>query len=290
MTEELEDEQIEALLDDLKRKVERLRVTYEQYFLGIEKVPPLQQRRDVVRDVHRLTQLRIKRAALKFRFQSLVQRFNAHKAYWTRTEREIEMGTHKRQTFRAKKRESRDSDVLASEDWLAINAIRSRDGDEAAEQAQAERIAAREREARERRAAAQREKQDEDAAAAEFLRSMGVDAGPEPSAKKASAETVRGVSAEHVAERAAKLKALRAKLRNAPGSAGGPTDGDRALYDRLVAAKRKLNQSTDTLDYDKVQRSLEAQRKKLAAKHQGKRIDFDVVVKDGNAFLKPVAR
>jgi hypothetical protein len=288
MTEELEDDQIEALLDDLKRKVERLRVTYEQYFLGIEKVPPLQQRRDVVRDVHRLTQLRIKRAALKFRFQSLVQRFNAHKAYWTRTEREIEMGTHKRQTFRAKQRESRDSDILASEDWLAINAIRSRDGDDAAEQAQAERIAAREREARERRAAELRAKQDEDATAAEFLRAMGVDAGPPRAAAKPSAQEVRGVSAEHVAERAAKLKAMRAKLRQQPGVAG--PDADRALYDRLVAAKRKLNQSTDTLDYDKVQRSLEAQRKKLAEKHQGKRIDFDVVVKDGNAFLKPVAR
>ena len=37
--EELDQEAVEAELDQLTRKVERLRVTYEQYYMGIEKMP-----------------------------------------------------------------------------------------------------------------------------------------------------------------------------------------------------------------------------------------------------------
>ena len=39
---------------------------------------------------HRLGQERIRSAASKFKYQSLVQKFSSYKAYWARTQREIE--------------------------------------------------------------------------------------------------------------------------------------------------------------------------------------------------------
>lgn len=291
MAEELDEDQIEAMLDDLKRKLDRLRVLYEQFFLGTEKTPPHQLRRDVVREMHRLTQVRIKRAALKFRFSSLQQRFNAHKAYWARSEREIEMGTYKRQTFRARQRQ-RDperADVLESTDWLAINAVRDAQGAEAAAEAKRERIAAREREQREQRAARARQQREEDAAAAEFLRELGGDAASAPApagaSGKRSAAEIRGAAADDVKAKAARLRALKQRMKGGSG-ASAPADPDRALYDRLVAAKKKLNQSTDSMSYERVRQGLEAQRKKYGERS----VDFDVVVKDGKAFLKPTTR
>jgi hypothetical protein len=65
-------------------------------------------------------------------------------------------------------------------------------------------------------------------------------------------------------------------------------DVDREIYDRFVSEKKKLNHNVDKLSYEAVKRSLEKQRAKTRAKHDCARVDFDIVVKDGNAFLKAV--
>lgn len=312
MAEELSDEEIEALLDELKRKLDRLRVLYEQFFLGIEKTPPVQVRKDVVRSIHRLTQMRVRRGALKFRRNSLVQRFNAHKSYWARTEREIEMGTYKRLAFRAKKRrtENDETDVLTTSDWVAINSIRSQSGEDAAKDAVSRRVAERREEQRVR---AKAERVHEFDAAASFLAELGDDSfvggapaasratvsREEPAVGEASGDTEKrspapadatsdGPKKPSLAARAKKLKALKAKMKKPGGSAAaGPSTNDRAVFERLVATKKKLNQSVDSMNYDKIQRSLEAQRRKHKQK-TGRDVAFDVVVKDGKAFLKPV--
>jgi hypothetical protein len=314
--EQLEDGELDAMLEELRTKIERVRVLYEQFFMGTERTPPLSARKEVVRLVHVISQSRIRKAAPKFRFQSLVQRFNSHKAYWTRTEREIEMGTFKRGSARVRKAQpEREDSVLTVSDHLAINAVRAASGDDAAKAAHKSRMAQR---TTERQTAVA-----EDQAAAAFLKEMGDDSfaevasgrapaqnpaerskarsAPEqaveqaprpavtaaaPPAAKSAADAIRGVSADDIANRAEKLKRLKRAMRSKQAPAA--SDPDRAIYERLVAVKQKLNQSTDSFSYERVQASLKQQRERLKAKHGEREVDFDVVVKDGKAFLKPI--
>ena len=64
----------------------------------------------------------------------------------------------------------------------------------------------------------------------------------------------------------------------------------RQIYESYVDAKRKNNERTDNLDYEKVAKSLKKMVPKLDRKHKGKKIDFQVVVKDGKVGLKPVVK
>lgn len=290
MTEELKGDELDAILDDLHRRMDRLRVLYEQYFLGIEKIPPYQVQKDVVRIVYRLQQAKLKGTSQKFRFQALIQKFNAQRSYWTRTMREIEEGTYRRQTFRAENRKRKESmrsaGDLTTADYQAINMVKDSMGEEAAAQAEAERRAS--------RSSALND------AANDFLKELG--AAPTPAAAPAPAEPrkpapdIRGMTADEVARKRAMLEELRNRVKS--GSAGpirrdeaaaaAARDPDREVFDRLVATKRRLNEATDALSYESVKQGLEAQRERVRAKHGVARVDFDVVERDGKAFLKPI--
>ena len=71
----------DALLNELEAKLARLRALYEQYFLGIERLPPTTARKEVFRMVQRLEGGYIRNTAQKFRMRSRVQRFNSYKTY-----------------------------------------------------------------------------------------------------------------------------------------------------------------------------------------------------------------
>ena len=47
---------------------------------------------------------------------------------------------------------------------------------------------------------------------------------------------------------------------------------------------------TDRIDYETVAKSLKKMVPRLDRKHKGKRIDFQVVVKDGKVGIKPVVK
>jgi hypothetical protein len=87
---------IAARLDDVERKIERLRALYESYFLGVERRPPIVPRTELNRLMLELQQVAIRNAALRFRFQSVAQRWTLLVTYWNRTLREIESGTYRR--------------------------------------------------------------------------------------------------------------------------------------------------------------------------------------------------
>jgi len=306
--EELDQEAVEAELDQLTRKMERLRVTYEQYFMGIEKMPPAHQQKDVVRILNRLSNANLKKTTHKFRLRSLTQKFSAQKSYWMRTMRQIESGTYRRQVQRARQRDkvrAEQTDVLTTEDYQAINAVRDKMGEDAAREAEAKRRAAR---------------TDEGALAEAFMRQLtGGGGSPSPAASpapaaaaaaspsagsgKRSADEIRGgMGEEELRKKAAAMRAARERMARgeapSPNRAPGrprrtdmPDDAKtRAIYERLVETKRRLNQSTDKLNYDTVRKSLEKQVSKTRAKHNCKSVDFDVVVKNGKAYLKPIPR
>ena len=99
----MEPAELEEALEDLEIRLERLRALYEQYFLGIEKVPPAVARTDVDRRIWALRKVQIRNTAKRYKLQTIVQRYNTFQQYWARICREIEDGTYSPHVARARK-------------------------------------------------------------------------------------------------------------------------------------------------------------------------------------------
>ncbi|MRG97595.1 MXAN_5187 C-terminal domain-containing protein [Polyangium spumosum] len=97
----MEHAEVERALEDLDSRLERVRALYEQYFLGIEKLEPLVPRKELERRIMLLRRAQIRNTALRFKFQTLIQRYNTFQQYWGRVAREIENGTYQRDVLRA---------------------------------------------------------------------------------------------------------------------------------------------------------------------------------------------
>ena len=79
-----------------------------------------------------------------------------------------------------------------------------------------------------------------------------------------------------------------------PAHAGSPPSDlpdarVRQLYAQYVETKRRQNESTASITYEAVARSLQESSAKLRQK-LGRSVDFEVVVKDGRAVLRPVVK
>jgi hypothetical protein len=64
----------------------------------------------------------------------------------------------------------------------------------------------------------------------------------------------------------------------------------RQIYGQFVEAKRKANESTAAVTYEKIAANLESAAKELRAKHNARSVDFEVVMKNGRPVLKPVVK
>lgn len=107
--------ELTELLDSLDALIERTKVMYEQYFLGILKLAPEQLHRDIDRKVRELTQQQIRNTALRYRFTTLAQKFGSYNTYWRRTLREIEAGRYVRDIARAQRKAERLGEELPEE-------------------------------------------------------------------------------------------------------------------------------------------------------------------------------
>ena len=63
----------------------------------------------------------------------------------------------------------------------------------------------------------------------------------------------------------------------------------RQLYVEYVEAKRRQNESTAAITYDAVAKNLRDSSARLREKH-GKPVDFEITVRDGKTFLRPVLK
>src|SRR3954471_16794370 len=97
----MEPSEAERMLEDLETRIERLRALYEQYFMGIEKLEPQIPRKEVDRRITLLRKEQMRNTAMRFKFQTLIQRFNTMQQYWMRITREIENGTYRRDVIKA---------------------------------------------------------------------------------------------------------------------------------------------------------------------------------------------
>jgi hypothetical protein len=83
-----EDDPLEKLEEDIRR----LKNRYDQFFAGIQKMPPLQERRNIDVFIHELSREKVRDNSRRFRFNQLTSRYNQLREMWGRRMREREEG------------------------------------------------------------------------------------------------------------------------------------------------------------------------------------------------------
>lgn len=85
-------ESIERELQELERAMVALRVEYERFLVGDQKLAPLQSRRKVEAWLRKLGNQEIDRTAERFRLQSIQSRFNAMAEIWEKRQQARDEG------------------------------------------------------------------------------------------------------------------------------------------------------------------------------------------------------
>jgi hypothetical protein len=88
MPTKLEDDPLEKLEEDIRR----LKNKYDQFFAGIQKMPPTQERRNIDVFIHEQSKQKIRDNTRRFRFNTLLTRYNQLRENWGRRMREREEG------------------------------------------------------------------------------------------------------------------------------------------------------------------------------------------------------
>jgi len=91
---------IDARITELERRLDKLRVAFEQHFMGNERLPPVGERDKFMRDLRALDPTKIA-AVPRFRLANLTARVSTYDTYWQKTLRAIEEGTYARDKFKA---------------------------------------------------------------------------------------------------------------------------------------------------------------------------------------------
>ncbi len=301
------------MLKDLDVRLNQLKALYEQWFQGYERLPPVKRRDALERELLRARKNQPLNTALKFRFQTLWQRWTTLSTHWQRVTRQIEEGTYKRDIQRMKRRRKR-REERAQPRGSAVEIDVDLDSfDLDAEVASA------------LDALVAPEPIPEDKTQPNITLPEGIGLPQAPGAKPPPAPGARrldrhvdAVSAmpppvpvsKPAMDAAADLPPPKPIRRAAPpppgpsraappppppprpraGGAGLDEAAKRAIYEKYVEARKKNKERVDHLRYEKLASQIEKMVPKLAKKHRGKRIDFEVVVKDGRVGLKPVAK
>ncbi len=284
---------LDQAIRELESRIDRLRALYEQYFMGVERIEPHVARKDVEKRIAELRKAKFQNTAKRFKFQTLVQRYNTMQQYWTRTCREIENGTYRRQKLRAERRLG--SVTEAKE--IAAHAHDPKPSPGVATEA--------------------RQNTEQDLAA---MLDANMDLEKELTAALAD---VRVIPPTIPGAHKARLEPLTplSSLKRSPastlrpgnlGKSGQPSGGllsqlgkstvvksekssgamsqerIHQLHQAYAAARRQTN-SRD-VSFEKLERKIRETETSLSASHKGKQVDFEVTIKDGKAILKPKLR
>ena len=76
--------EFEIRLSDAEVQLSRVKHLYEQWFQGIERIEPQIPRKQFDRRLHELRKVKPRNTALRFRFQTLIQRYTTLQTYWRR--------------------------------------------------------------------------------------------------------------------------------------------------------------------------------------------------------------
>lgn len=79
-------------LDKLEEDIRRLKNRYDQFFNGITKTPPSFERHQVEAMVHEISKQKMRDNTRRFRFTTILSRYNQYREMWGRKMREREEG------------------------------------------------------------------------------------------------------------------------------------------------------------------------------------------------------
>ena len=102
--ERLANEQLVDLLGSLEEELEEIKVKYEMYFIGAERMEPSRRRDDLKRSIARLKNAFTRNSGIRFRIQALHARYLSYERLWLRSAREKESGTYRRDVLKARKK------------------------------------------------------------------------------------------------------------------------------------------------------------------------------------------
>ena len=311
------------LLDDLQKQMDRCKVLFEQYFLGIQRTAPGQLHVDLERRIRKLTQLHIRNTGQRFRFTTLSQRFTSYNTYWKRTMRQIEAGTYVRDMARLG-RKAAETGKDVPDEILAKMPKRMRERilkDRKVAAQRVERTEAREQEQRDAGKVRNNTPNnvhhldeadlldglDLDAVFANMVNSGEFSEQKQKSSNEVAAREnteadvdqifsemtsapVAVVPPRPVVKRAPPApQKLRPAIKSSPAVKPPPGMSEpesRALYQRYKKARDLVGADTSKLSYDKLMRSLNKQAPKILKDHNAQGISFNVVVKGDRVVLK----
>ena len=87
-------------MDEIERRIFLLKILYEKYFSGIERIEPLKERDEIRKMVRDTGLMPMTNTQQRFKYQSLKSKFSSFELYWQRNLVQIERGTHPKQKFR----------------------------------------------------------------------------------------------------------------------------------------------------------------------------------------------
>ena len=252
----MKNSEYDAWLTEVSGRLDLLKAKYEQYFQGIERMPPSDERDKLGRVFRELQRGQPNNTALKFRYQSLKQRWVTLGTYWDRITRQIEEGTYYRDVQRARRRKKKQeerTEIAAARQAFELDLEGSVDLE------------------------------------AEVANAIDALTGRrESGTPDAVFSRPRRSSAPAQERRRRRPPPVPADARGRPA---GPLDElrMRKIYDAYVAARRRNNESVDNLRFETMERRLKKMVPKLQQKHGKAHIDFKIVLKNGKVGLKPVA-
>lgn len=314
-------EEFDNEVSQLEINLDRLRALYEQYFLGIERIEPAVARKTVDRQFWALKRVTMRNTARRFRFQTLVQRYNTLQQHWMKVCRQIENGTYPRHVKRAKQRieepaltrkptrargepADREEESAVEADTLASSApppppatagVSQETAPPALQPAPGPQPA--------RPQPPPRRKKPELPAAARGTPTSEPDARSSRPSRRISLQPISDNDAQKIRSsippapavprgtppkrREAKNPAMNALSNAAQNITDERVDG---LYQELQRVRRRLNQDEMDISMEALSRSLRATEARLKAKYAGKRVDFRVEVFNGKAVIKPTVK
>ncbi|ATB35258.1 hypothetical protein CYFUS_000670 [Cystobacter fuscus] len=275
----------------IEEEIAALKVAYEHYFMGNERVPPTRQYEDLKKRVMRLKSSFVRNTSAKFRVQSIHGKFTTYERLWQRTIQEIENGTYKRDVAKARRRNDKKSgsDRPRTHGSLELpdDELDSLDGPVRGVPSVAPLVPS------------VAPLVPSVAPVAPAVKPLVPSVAPVipaiaplvPSVAPAVKPLVPSV-APVAARPAAPPRVAPPAAR--PAAASGSNDLSdarlKSVYDAYVAAKRNNKEDTSKMSYDSVAASLRKQVPELMKQHKASSVEFKVVIKDGKAVLKAVPK
>ena len=286
--------------DAIEADLAALKVTYEQYFLGMERTPPTRTYEELKKRVERLKNSFVRNTGAKFRVQAVAAKFVSYERLWQRTLQEIENGTYKRDMFKAKRKAQTAPDKARSSQNKVVDLTEEADFEVVEESSSKAKGAV--------PSVAPMVPPVPSVEPVPFRGVVPSVAPLVPPVAPVSGTPARGTGLPSIAPLVPPVAPAIAPVAARPpgtgprpavpavrppsaGSASDLSDDKlKTVYDAYVAAKRRNKEDTSKMSYDNIAASLRKQVPELMKQHGAKAVEFKVVIKDGKAVLKAVPK